>query len=851
MDPANIPTEDVVSEVNDLYDFADDTNKRLHAQLRALERKAIQIDGEVKDTVDRTATMREHLANVRAESHTTQQLIDARSREIDTENHLKQLAEREKARFAAELRKHQGELADLQDKLNSAQNAMFRGNEKLDEFKLRMSWNQEELEQWVLASRQKEEDALAIAKYTKQDEGKLRELNLQIERMMAEVQKKRTELDEEVTETQAQQIVLDKTAEDFRRLHSERQALIRQWDEAVKNLRRREKDIEAAGETFAEVKADLRARQAQLQEREAELAAQERENSAVEAQIVATERELALLRQKQADSTQGFDDISDRTELTKNALSKEESELRARREECKALAAAIDKSQRILDRKKRAIVREQEQVDAHRSQSMTLEQVTKQVEEMAKDAEARADAAERTVRELKGQSYKESERLHSLQRDRANLHAEISGAERTARTVSAHIRELDDKAQRQREVVYNADFKLQLLERRLARMQGQRTEAEKRDLTKRIRELTEEVEAATAQHSMLTTQLKRLRNDLAAANRREEALGREESKLDTEINELNLRNQTSTQHLKALVAKKEERMVAHDVLKLEVSKLREHLGAAVDEVYGLENRLAQLRLSMDERTHEIGVHGDVLKAQLKAAEDERHRAARVLSEKELHIEKLQKKYEVVAGRSLPPEDGAGIGAGDGATNSQAFYIIRAAQVGAESGQGLGGRRGGEETNARCGGGRWEQEREELQREGDELDQAINSKLMELAALEATVEQVYRKNAAYKASLASSKASGPLQEQKAILDEQYHKAVSRFRAARVEERELQEGLDAMAQSREAINQVRIAACLWAGDGGGRERACRGLGPQRWQFAPLFWAAGYRCHSAALH
>lgn len=47
----------------------------------------------------------------------------------------------------------------------------------------------------------------------------MKDLSLQLEKMLAAVQKKRSELEDEVTETQAAQIELDKTAEDFRKLH--------------------------------------------------------------------------------------------------------------------------------------------------------------------------------------------------------------------------------------------------------------------------------------------------------------------------------------------------------------------------------------------------------------------------------------------------------------------------------------------------------------------------------------------------------------------------------------------------------------------------------------------------------
>lgn len=68
------------------------------------------------------------------------------------------------------------EAEESQEKLNAVQNAIFRGNESMDRFKLQMNWNQEELEQWALAAKQKEEDNLALQKYTRADDAKIKEL---------------------------------------------------------------------------------------------------------------------------------------------------------------------------------------------------------------------------------------------------------------------------------------------------------------------------------------------------------------------------------------------------------------------------------------------------------------------------------------------------------------------------------------------------------------------------------------------------------------------------------------------------------------------------------------------------
>ena len=53
----------------------------------------------------------------------------------------------------------------------------------MDKFRMQMHWNQEDLEQWALAARQKEEDNITLEKYKRADETKIKELNLQIERL--------------------------------------------------------------------------------------------------------------------------------------------------------------------------------------------------------------------------------------------------------------------------------------------------------------------------------------------------------------------------------------------------------------------------------------------------------------------------------------------------------------------------------------------------------------------------------------------------------------------------------------------------------------------------------------------
>ena len=90
---------------------------------------------------DRMKVLKEHYKNVNNELLNTQQLIDGKNKEIETEDHMKQMAERQIGRLESELKKFDKQNIEEQERLNDVQNQIFKGNERLDKFKLKMNWN--------------------------------------------------------------------------------------------------------------------------------------------------------------------------------------------------------------------------------------------------------------------------------------------------------------------------------------------------------------------------------------------------------------------------------------------------------------------------------------------------------------------------------------------------------------------------------------------------------------------------------------------------------------------------------------------------------------------------------------
>ena len=174
----------------------------------------------------------------------------------------------------------------------------------------------------------------------------------------------------------------------------------------------------------------------------------------------------------------------------------------------------------------------------------------------------------------------------------------------------------------------------------------------------------------TAEFDILTSSVKRAEDDLAHAKRKNNDLKKSAKQVADELHEVNLESDTTAKAVKEAVKEKEDRMVAHDVLKLEVKRLRDQLNARADEVFSLENRKMQLQLSMEERKHEVEVHRELLAAQLKIVQEDIHRATLEMRERAMKVGRLQNKFDILVNKVKREE---------GEEHSQAYYVIKAAQ----------------------------------------------------------------------------------------------------------------------------------------------------------------------------
>lgn len=730
--------------------FANAENKALDAQVQRLEKQLQQVDAALEEHGGRVGVMHEHLKNVQQELTYTESRVEAENKEIETENHLKQLAERELGRVVREVEKLGRERLEVQDKVLSLQQQIYKGTEKLDQFKLLMNWNQEELDQWGLAQRQKEEDNAALDKYRRQDQGKMKELDLHVLKLTQEVVTKRAELETEVTETQAAQIQLDRVADDFRKLHEERRELVQKWDEAIEAMRRKDEAIRAATEVYAEKKLDLRQRKIELDAQARFLQNEVVNNKELEARITIFERDVAKRRDAMAAEQGKLSELSAEVDLMQVTVAKAANDLAQQTVENSSAHTELEKKRKRLDLSRKQYAALRQRLDTEFGLLDSVEAKIAELESIRRSEEVRLKGLQKEHEEMRKEHLKQTQALFQLRRKEQDLISEIAGGQGQNKNLAARIVALDAQVVRQQELLYTVEFALQEMERKLARAKGQRTDEEAKALTARIDKLTTILEGVNVEYTMLVDQVKQAEEDLLQARQRNAVLVTDRARVDEKIAGLKLETESSTRQLKVAVADKERAAVEHDVMKLEVKRLRDILNMRADEVYSLEARRLQLKTSMEERRHEIEVQRDGLRSELRMLKDDIHRVTLELKERALKVDKLAAKYEILSTKGRATED-------DGEVKSQAYYVIKAAQ-----------------------------EREELQRAGDALDSQIRRAEKECAGLETTLGQLMNVNTSFTQSLRKGPGTAAVSDEKVALRARLDKVYDKLKLRRGEE-----------------------------------------------------------------
>ena len=703
-------------ENKDFPVFANKINKRLNDIILNYKKELKNLVKEIEEDKEMVKILKDHTASVENQVKNREKMVDEMRKNANNQSHTIEVVKRQIGKVKAQRKALENQELTLQERFNILQQNIAKANEKMDSYKLNMKNILEELEQWALAARQKEGDKLNIEKYYRHDELKIKDTMLQIEKLTQEVNNCLHNLEKEVTETQAAQIEMDKTTVELKNLQGERQDLLDQLIRTQENIKNLSDDLREECDRYYKNKVELGKNKEELDKNIKIHEDNLKMNKKAEEEIKQREGVLSKTRENYQESQHRYNELHNDIEIKKNELGALARELSNKTNATNYLKNDLEKKKRSLDEAKTEYNNKKNEIESNTKKYLTAkekeEEILRQNAELTKQLKKSKEELEKTVNQL----YDESKILFDLREKEANMIGDINNVISAKKNLKANILKLDNEITKQGELLYNVDFQIQLMERKVDWVQGKRTQEETNEINKKTEILEKTQSNLQKKLAKIENSLIMIDEDLRTANTKLKTKNIEKDKLNAVIEELELENMKCGQDLQKIVKNKEEILVEHDIMKLEIKKIYDKLLNEANTVFNKENKLAQLELSIKEREKEINVHKDILVAEHKSAEEERHKCAMELSLKITRAKNLKLKYESLISKNKGGEEG-------GEKYSQAYYVIKKAQ-----------------------------EKEELQRQKDEMEGKINKTRKDLRSLKMTLKSLNERNDKFKKGL---------------------------------------------------------------------------------------------------
>ena len=729
-------SEDENNPEKDFPEYANETNKNLNKNILKIKKDIKKIDSKIEDYKERYIIMKDHFENIKQEIKNTQILSDSKSQEIESEKHFTLILERQIGKLLKDQNTKETQINELREKLNELQQKIFEGNQKLEKLKLEINWNQEEKQMWQLAVNQKEEDKLIVEKYKRADDLKIKELTIDIERLTSEKNKIENNLENEITETQALQIEIDKISEEFKIQNLERERLYSQWDGIIKKIADKNKLLVENGNRIINCKNDIDNFKMSIEGKYKEIRRVKRSSNYFEGDIKKFEKVIFLKKNDNKRLLGEERNLKADMKITQNRLSAYSSKF-----EKKKKIIVILQNELILKQKRLSLVENNYKkqikiLDIEKKNDLNLILVTRNFEEESKKKVKEQTEFERKIQLKKEDLYQIQKKLYKLKESESSIITEIGSITSNIKNLTTYTNKLHSEIQKQQELLYNAEYQIQLLERKVARAHGEKSVEETDFLVEKIKIAKEAYSKAQQKYIATVLATKQLADEHRALEKKLKNLEQEEKKYIILIEKVNLENDMTTQDLSTISKKKEDILVANNIMKLEIKKIQNKVLKSHNNSLQIENKKNQLDLSMSEKEKEIQVHHSILKAEHKNAELERQKVAVELAKRKKKNLNLQIKY-----KSLIQSKQGDVNVNE---HSQAYYVIKAAQ-----------------------------EKEELERKQDELTAKINKADSDLKALNNTLIHLKARNSTFREYHLNKNASKKDLSLKKCLEEQFN------------------------------------------------------------------------------
>ncbi|KAF4654319.1 hypothetical protein FOZ61_008338 [Perkinsus olseni] len=415
----------------------------------ARDRKCDELEMVAVEERERIENMTQHLKNVQREIKNSEALLDFKRKEMESKEHLMALDQRQIGRLESEILKNRKISQDRKRMVNDARNAIENANTKVDELRTELEWGQEELEQWVIAARQKEEDEMQLEEYRRADDVKVKNLRKELEEVLKRIHDTKQELSDRATETEAMQIEMNKISQQLEQATEARAADLAAWEAGVDANKRKDQELIALGEQHAQESKRHKEKELKISELRKIDDNYEKSIREKESLVSLTDRELGMLRLENLKVREEAELLKDEVEVVRAELSAAKAEENQKRVEIEQWDQRVEEQKRkVANLRKRLAMEEKKKSEVEQSK-MNKEEVAREAEEMMRKAVERAGELEQQLKLAKEDLFKTQQELYRERENETTKLGEISGLQSAIKNVKSRISKVDAERQRQ------------------------------------------------------------------------------------------------------------------------------------------------------------------------------------------------------------------------------------------------------------------------------------------------------------------------------------------------------------------------------------------------------------------
>ncbi|PRD31888.1 UNVERIFIED_CONTAM: ccdc39 [Trichonephila clavipes] len=235
---------------------ANEENKKIEKTLKQRKIEVERLKVILENNINKGKNIKEHFNDLCQTLNYKQQLYKSKQHELEMEVHAEKILEREYSRLEQEIKAANQDIKSLKVREKQRETAIAEHTEKKEQLKNIIQWDEDALMQYLEKSAQVEKDNMALLKYTIEDDSKLNELEMNIEKLNKEAYEQKNVLEEVNTEVLIVQTEMDHIQDEFQNAYVERNNLISNWEKVIHQIQQRNKEVNKLSEYIMKLREE-------------------------------------------------------------------------------------------------------------------------------------------------------------------------------------------------------------------------------------------------------------------------------------------------------------------------------------------------------------------------------------------------------------------------------------------------------------------------------------------------------------------------------------------------------------------------------------------------------------------